>query len=116
MMPGPQVDQLDRIHPFDRFDTEVHRVCDRLAHLPIARLDAVADTVRHACAGLLACTAELGDPAPIPLPGLRPDALADQVTVLCADLRTAAQRAATQTTPAALETATALLFELRRSI
>lgn len=95
------------------FDTQVRRLLDRLSGININRLPDIAAEVRDTCLALLAISARLGDPAPVPLPTLRPTALGDQVAVLAADLRAAALRVEDA---GALAQATEILTALRRSV
>ena len=95
------------------FDTELRRLVDRLRSMRVDALDAAAEAVHHASTELLRLSAALGDPAPIPLPHLRPTALGDQLAVIGSDLRAVAVRRGDST---ALATATEVLIGLRRTL
>ena len=95
------------------FDTHVRRILDRLNGISINRLPDIAAEVRQACLALLAISARLGDPAPVPLPTLRPTACGDQVAVLAADLRAAALSRGDHR---ALAEASDVLVHLRRAL
>lgn len=101
--------------PFDTtsFDTELRRLVDRLRAMRVQALDAATEAVHQASSELLRLSAALGDPAPMPLPFLRPTALGDQLAVIGSDLRAVAVRRRDST---ALATATEVLIDLRRTL
>lgn len=76
--------------PIEEFDAELNRVVIRLRSLPIDKIGDVQATFIALTEALLACSATLGDAAPVALPAIEPRAYADVITVLAQDVRKAA--------------------------
>lgn len=79
-------------------DRELMRIVDRLRSMPLARLESVQPQVHELADALVALARDLGDPAPVPLPGFSARASADVIMVLGTDVlrvaRSDEQRAA----------------------
>ncbi len=76
--------------PTQEFDAELNRVVTRLRSLPIDKLGDVQGTALALTEALLACSATLGDAAPVALPAIEPRTYADVIAVLAQDVRNAA--------------------------
>lgn len=90
-------------------ETELNRILTRLSHLNDQQRTLAAPLVHATAQRIRGLTSECGDDGPNLLPLVDPRVADAQLQVLCADLCTVADENT-------LETATAQLTELRRSL